>query len=69
MRRKESKNVKETEAKSTILMEKVDTILLKVQYQIPHEHSPERPGHGSSGLAHLALSCYLVLGFYHNYLY
>lgn len=38
MIQKESKNLKKTAAKSTILMKKFDIILLKIQYQILHEH-------------------------------
>lgn len=61
--KQESRHVKETAAKSTTLMKKVDMILLRIKQQIPHEHSPERLGQSASGLAFLVVSCYLLLGF------
>lgn len=64
--KQESRHVKETAAKSTTLMKKVDMMLLRIKQQIPHEHSPERLGQSALGLAFLVVSYYLLLGFYHK---
>lgn len=60
----ESRNVRETAAKSTTLLKKVDIILLRIKHQIPHEHSPERLGQGALGLGFLVVSCYPRLRFF-----
>lgn len=55
MKPKKSKNVKETASKRETLVKRVDITLLKIKYQISHEHSSEWLGQSSLGLSLLVV--------------